>query len=107
MICTCNYSVIISLCNLGNIGLDNKVIIIIRGNKSKLNYIEQNKISSRLNKQHHGQLMLLLMKQSTTLGYVNSHKFVMYICTLSYCIVYFVYLYFQVHCYGVLRLNVR
>ena len=39
MICTCNYSVIISLCNLGNIGLD-KVIIIIRGNKSKLNYIE-------------------------------------------------------------------
>jgi hypothetical protein len=27
MICTCNYSVIISLCNLGNIGLDNKVII--------------------------------------------------------------------------------
>jgi hypothetical protein len=65
MICTCNYSVIISLCNLCNIGLD-KVIIIIRGNKSKSNYIEQNKISARLNKQHHGQLMLLLMKQSTT-----------------------------------------
>jgi hypothetical protein len=36
----CNYSVIISLCNLRNIGLD-KVIIIIRGNKSKSNYIEQ------------------------------------------------------------------
>ena len=34
------------------------VIIIIRGNKSKLNYVEQNKISSRLNKQHHDQLIL-------------------------------------------------
>jgi len=36
------------------------VIIIIRGNKSKLNYVEQNKISSRLNKQHHDHDQLIL-----------------------------------------------